>query len=329
MSLSPREIAMRADRLLSLLMLLQTRGRQPARKLAEALEVSVRTIYRDLDALSAAGVPVYAQPGPEGGCGLLDSYRTNLTALTRDEVHAIFSLSIPTPLAQIGVSQALQSALVKLAAALPAERQADEAAARQRLHVDPGAWAPSAASAAPAPCLAALHQALWADHLLWLRYRLPFETVVERLVAPYGLVAKDHAWYLVAARDGRPLVYPVAQVLAVRPAAERFQRAPGFDLAAFWQAWCARHARRPGFYATLRVSADLALRLRRLDASPAAEQGGGLVLTLPFDSFEAARTRILGWGSAVEVMAPLALRLSVLDFARQVAGVYHSDPALE
>lgn len=318
---------MRADRLLSLLMLLQTRGRMPARKLAEALEVSVRTIYRDLDALSAAGVPVYAEPGPEGGCGLLDSYRTNLTALSPDEVRAIFSLSVPAPLAELGISPALKSALLKLAAALPPDRQADEARTRQRLHIDSAAWrrAVPEGPLAPAPCLAALHQAVWSDRLVWLRYSLPFEAEVERLVAPYGLVAKEHAWHLVAARDGQLQVYHVTQVLAVRPSPEAFERPADFDLAAFWSQWCARYALpHPVFAVTVRAAPELVPQLLRAGGTRGAPHklDEWVVLTVPFESFEAARTRLLGWGSAVEVLAPMALRLSVMDFAEQVGRVY-------
>src|SRR5512136_703550 len=131
---------MRADRLLSLLMLLQARGRMTAQELAAELEVSERTIYRDINALSASGVPVYAESGPGGGCALLDSYRTNLTGLDQDEVRALFMLSIPAPLDQLGVSQELRTALLKLSAALPDTRRGDEERTRQRIHLDSTWW---------------------------------------------------------------------------------------------------------------------------------------------------------------------------------------------
>ncbi len=142
---------MRADRLLSILMILQARGRVTAQQLAEELEVSVRTVYRDMDALSASGVPVYAERGPGGGCSLLDSYRTTLTGLTRDEVRALFMLSIPAPLAELGVDQELKAALLKLSAALPDSRRLDEAQVRQRIHLDSAGWSEaSRAGASPA-----------------------------------------------------------------------------------------------------------------------------------------------------------------------------------
>ena len=147
---------MRADRLLSILMLLQARGKMSAQALADELEVSVRTIYRDLDALSAAGVPVYAERGPGGGCLLLDSYRTTLTGLTRDEVRALFALSIPSALSELGIDDEARTALYKLSAALPASRRPDEAGSRQRVHLDPEGWSDPKA---PAPHLQRIYQA--------------------------------------------------------------------------------------------------------------------------------------------------------------------------
>src|SRR5512134_2290707 len=134
---------MRADRLLSMMMLLQARGTLTARELAETLEVSERTIYRDLDALSAAGIPVCAERGPGGGCYLLDSYRTTLTGLNEGEVRALFMLSIPAPLIELGVSGELRAALLKLTASLPAGRQGKQEQIRQRLHLDPTGWSQS------------------------------------------------------------------------------------------------------------------------------------------------------------------------------------------
>src|SRR5512147_2861952 len=151
---------MRADRLLSLLMLLQARGRMTAQELARELEVSERTIYRDINALSASGVPVYAESGPGGGCALLDSYRTNLTGLTADEARALFMLSIPAPLDQLGVGQELRAALLKLSAALPSSRRPDEERARQRIHIDSLAWFQGED---PVPHLHTLQQAVWQD----------------------------------------------------------------------------------------------------------------------------------------------------------------------
>ncbi|MCA9931756.1 MAG: HTH domain-containing protein, partial [Anaerolineales bacterium] len=131
---------MRADRLISMLMLLQTNGRMTAQELSDRLEVSTRTIYRDLDALSTSGVPVYAERGPNGGCALLDSYRTNLTGLTESEVRALFMFTVPNLLADLGAEKASEAAMLKLTAALPVPFQKDAGEVRARLHLDPVGW---------------------------------------------------------------------------------------------------------------------------------------------------------------------------------------------
>jgi predicted DNA-binding transcriptional regulator YafY len=323
--------SMRADRLLSLLMLLQARGRTTAERLAEELEVSVRTIYRDIDALSAAGVPVYAERGPGGGCELIDSFRTNLTGLTKDEVRALFMLSIPAPLSDLGVSQELKGALLKLAAALPASRREDEDRVRQRIHLD---WAGWFQPEEPVPHLRTMQQAVWEDRRLHLTYRLQYGTQVEveRLVDPYGLVAKAGIWYLVYARDGHARVHRVSRVSDARITEERFKRPADFSLGAFWKAWCAEHEEsRPYYPVTARVAPALVPvlpqyfgeRIRDAIAQAGPPDGEGwITLMFPFETLQAARERILGFGSAVEVLEPQALRRSVIDFAAQIVAFY-------
>jgi predicted DNA-binding transcriptional regulator YafY len=320
---------MRADRLLSILMLLQARGRMTAQQLAHELEVSVRTIYRDMDALSAAGVPVYAERGPGGGCALLDHYRTTLTGLTRDEVRALFMISIPAPLAELGVDRELRAALFKLAAALPVSRRSDQEHVRQRIHLDSVAWFETSE---PVPHLHTIQQAVWQDRRLHLVYQLPFETRAEWLVDPYGLIAKANTWYLVCAHNGHIAARLVSQVLDARLSDESFQRPDDFDLPAFWQAWCSRvEEDRPRYPVTVRVAPELRPFLP-LQFGPSAQQAlaqagppddeGWIEMILPFETLEAARQRLLSCGRAVEVVAPQALRDSVLDFARQIVALY-------
>jgi predicted DNA-binding transcriptional regulator YafY len=325
---------MRADRLLSILMLLQARGRMTAQELAGELEVSERTIYRDMDALSAAGVPVYAERGPGGGCALLDSYRTTLTGLTQDEVRALFMLSIPAPLAELGVGRELKAALSKLAAALPASRRHDEAQVRQRIHLDPVGWSEARV---PAPYLSILQQAVWQDRKLSITYRLPFEAQAEWLVEPYGLVAKASAWHLVCGRNGSLRVCSASRVVDARLSDETFERPPDFDLAAFWQSWCADvEDNRLSYPVSLRVASEFipwltyhfgdAIRdeIRRAESARAGpgDAEGWIRLTVPFETLEEARERLLGLGCAVEVLEPIALRRSLADFARQVLEMY-------
>lgn len=318
---------MRADRLLSLLMLLQTRGKLTARQLADELEVSERTIYRDIEALSIAGVPVYAERGPGGGCALLDSYRTTLTGLTADQVRMLFMLGIPAPLTDLGVTGELKAALLKLTAALPAAHQAEEQRVRQRVYLDPDRWPQDDD---PVPYLHTVYRAIWENRKLVLSYRL-FDARVEHLVAPYGLVAKGGIWRLVACRDEHLRVYRLSHDLGVHLTDQPFERLPDFDLIAFWRGWCALYERRrPVYRVTVRVSPEMLSYLPHCFgqgindqiAGAPADPEGWRRLTLTFETFEAARGRILSLGRGVEVLGPLPLRRSVEDFARQIVGLY-------
>jgi predicted DNA-binding transcriptional regulator YafY len=321
---------MRADRLLSLLMLLQTRGPLTAQRLAEELEVSERTIYRDITALSTAGVPIYANRGPGGGCALLEDYRTNLTGLRLEEVRALFMLSIPAPLDQLGVGQELRAALLKLSAALPASRRPEEERSRQRIYLDSSWWFQTDEAV---PHLQTLQQALWCDRKLRIIYRSNFEAGIEQSIDPYGLVAKASVWYLVYVREKLVRAIRVSKITEAEILDETFIRLADFDLAAFWKSWCAEfEENRPTFPVTARISPALLPHLPRIfgnriqpalarAASPDAE--GWVTLVLPFETFEAARNQILTLGRAVEILAPEALRLSVVDYATQIVDFYN------
>jgi predicted DNA-binding transcriptional regulator YafY len=318
---------MRADRLLSIMLLLQARGKLTAQALAAELEVSERTIYRDVEALSMAGVPVYSESGPGGGIGLLESYRTTLTGLTDAEAAAFFLLSIPAPLEDVGLSADLRSALRKIAAALPAA-QRDAHRVQQHVFVDATGWG---AGAEPAPHLSALHAAVVQAQPLLVRYRRLSGAAVTTEVEPYGLVAKAGVWHLVYARRGRLHVIPVGDLVAVQPLPGQFTRPADFDLARFWAAWCARLAHdRNGYAAVVRIAPallpDLAhylgVQANALAATAPRDGQGRVTLHLTFDSLEAARAQLLSLGGAVEVLAPEPLRRTVADFAQQIAATY-------
>jgi predicted DNA-binding transcriptional regulator YafY len=318
---------MRADRLIGLLMLLQSRGKMTAQALARELEVSERTIYRDVEALSSAGIPIYGDAGPEGGYALLDSYRTTLTGLSEGEVAALFMVSVPVPLADLGIGDELKAALRKLAAALPAARSAGEARIRQRFYLDPTWWDQTAA---PVPHLKRLHRAVAADCCLVITYRTWAGVPLTRRVEPLGLVAKAGAWYLVYSQGGPPRVQPVSDVVDVELLEEHFVRPGGFDLVRFWQAWCAGREERlyrvtlrvaPHFVAALPHHFGDLMRPALANAAP-PDDAGWVTLDLNFRSLEEARARLLVCGGGVEVVAPLALRCSVLDHAEQVVQVY-------
>jgi predicted DNA-binding transcriptional regulator YafY len=320
---------MRADRLLSLLMLLQTRGRMTAEDLAMELEVSVRTIYRDLIALSTSGVPVYTERGPGGGVELVEEYRTTLIGLTPEEVSALFMMGIPAPLRQLGVGNELKQALLKLSASLPDSRRKDEARTRQRIHLDSSWWFQAGDDL---PSLSVIQQALWQDHRLRLKIRHEFfNTEFDQEVEPYGLVAKANVWHLVYGRGGSAHVLRIATVVEAEMLESTFLRPVQFNLADFWEKWCAEYESQPPYVARVRVSASaLSLLTFYLEertqpsvgTASAPDSQGWVIVDLPFESFVTARTRLLGLGRAVEVVEPEPLRKSLVDFAEQVVKFY-------
>jgi predicted DNA-binding transcriptional regulator YafY len=227
-------VGVRASRLLSALLLLQSRGRVSARVLADELGVSVRTVYRDMGALHAAGIPVYADTGPDGGYQLVAGFRTRLTGLTEGEAQALFLTGLPGPAAEIGLGALLSAAELKLAAALPAPLRESAQQVRDRFHLDAPGWYKAGDAS---PHLAAVAEAVWQQRVIRLRYhRWKAPTDVTRVVKPYGLVLKAGTWYLVAhPTDAEsPRTYKVNQVRGCIVLDERFDRPLDFDLAGYW-----------------------------------------------------------------------------------------------
>ena len=202
---------MRASRLVQLLLLLQARGRTTAAVLATELEVSERTIHRDVDALSAAGVPIYAERGPHGGIQLVDGYRTRLTGLTADEAEALFLSGMPGPAAELGLGTVVAAARLKVLASLPGELRARASRLVERFHLDATAWF---SSSDPVPNLATLADAVWEARRATIRYRRGGDSV-ERELEPIGLVLKAGVWYLVAGSDDQIRTYRVSRITEV------------------------------------------------------------------------------------------------------------------
>jgi len=335
---------MRGDRLVALLMLLQARRRMTARALAEELEVSERTIYRDMDALSAAGVPVIAERGPQGGCALLDGYRTDLTGMTEGEIQALFLAGGAGPLADLGWQDAGKAARLKLAAALPAARRAGLEHMRLRLHLDAADWA---GPEEPVPCLPVIQDALLRDRRLRFAYRRSDGRAVKRHVEPYGLVAKGTVWYLVGGLVQQAPAYGVTRVQAARKAIhvyrvsrmdaarvtdETFTRPQHFDLPAYWTAWCADFAAQLPSYAVTVRCAPGALPLlprvlgegvrRQIEAAGPPDATGRITLALTFPSFDVACGQVLALGPDVEIVDPPELRAALCDLAARVLSIY-------
>ena len=228
---------MRADRLLAILLMLQNRGQITAQRLADELEVSVRTIYRDIDALSVAGVPVYTDRGPGGGISILDSYQTDLSGLTEEEIRALFLLTIPTPLAELGLTQQLKGALLKLRASLPITGNISINSTQQRLHID---WVGWQSDNKNSPHLLSLQEGVWHNRLINICYRSVIrDHIIELTIAPYSLVAKAGIWYLVGASTTRIRVYRVSSITDVVVLSGEFVRPASYNLLKFWQNWCA------------------------------------------------------------------------------------------
>jgi len=322
---------MRADRLLSLLLLLQSRGKLRAAELAGRLQVSERTIYRDVEALSAAGVPVTAQPGPSGGVELVGDWQTRLTGLTDGEAQALAALSVPERLGDIGLSDALRAGLIKLAAGLPAREQRAAEHARRRLHIDATAWF---AEPEEVPHLAVLRDAVWQDRKVRLVYENLDGRGSEPEVDPYGLVIKADRWYLVAGTAKGPVAYRGSRVLGARLLDEPFVRPPSFDLSAFWQEWCRQFTRqRPSYWVTLRLTPEGEAALCRVRpaadgerlASVAWGNDGRKVAALDFERQAIALGQLVTLGACVEVLEPPELRERLAEIARDLQAVYGSE----
>jgi predicted DNA-binding transcriptional regulator YafY len=319
----------RASRLVSLLLLLQQHGRMTAAELAETLEVSERTIYRDLEALSAAGVPVYAEPGRNGGCQLIDGYRTRLTGLTKKEAEALFAAGVTGPVGQLGLGTVLGAAQLKLLAALPKELASSASTAQQRFHFDAPNWFRTGRNE---PHVAQLATAVWENRRVRVRYRHPDSAdAVVRHLDPLGLVSKAGVWYLVARRDGELRTYRVSRVQDVEITEEEFARPDDFDLPRHWSESVAHfEAVTPEIRVVVRASPagyDALCRLTRpygqaSDWSDALEADGRRRGVAEFDSFDDAYYELLRIGGDVEVVEPASLRTRLAATARALIDVY-------
>ncbi|RSN68689.1 helix-turn-helix transcriptional regulator [Actinomadura sp. WAC 06369] len=320
---------MRASRLISLVLLLQSRDRMTAAELARELEVSERTVYRDVEALSAAGVPVYAEQGRAGGYRLVAGYRTRLTGLSREEAEALFLSGLPGPAGDMGLADAVAAAELKVLAALPGPLRDAPARAGQRFHLDAPGWfhAP-----APPPLLRGLAAAVWSDAEVELRYRRK-DGEVTRTADPYGLVLKNGTWYLVALVDGRGRTYRVDRIAAVAPTGATFDRDVDFDLAEYWREQADAFARSmlheeitvrlgPEGMRRLRFAATEHAVRRAVEAAGEPDADGWRTTVLPVESLDVAATEMRILGADVEVLGPPELRARMAETAARLAALY-------
>lgn len=332
---------MRSSRLLSILLRLQLRGRVSAAELAREFEVSVRTVYRDVDALSAAGVPVHAQRGRGGGLVLERGWRTQLTGLSAREARGVPLAGLHGAARDLGLHVEAADVQLKLLASLPPDAAADAARIAERFHVDPLPWYHRPE---PLPLLPALAAAVWQDRRVRVRYE-SWEGEVERTLAPLGLVLKGGLWYLVATSPGRggglrrpaePRTYRASGIRSLRELAQPAPRPAGFVLAAHWpQAVAQFEARLIAAHATVRLSpeglrilravqsaaAEWALRTQRPSPGPRGGEGW-IECELPTEAEPYAARQLLRLGTEVEVLEPASLRAAVAQEAAEVAALH-------
>ena len=321
---------MRASRLFSILTTLQAHGRVTATALAQECEVSVRTIYRDIDALSAAGVPVYSERGSEGGYRLLDGYRTRLNGLTAREAEALFMIGLAGPAADLGLGPVMMAAQTKLLSAVPVQFRAGAEQMRARFHLDAPAWFTQGETPAHLPLVAG---AVWDQRPIRIRYR-SWKAERHRTLDPLGLVLKSGAWYLVGHIEGAARTYRIARILELEVLDQRFERPAAFDLEAYW---------REG---TQRLEADLHRNQARIRLSPwgqkmlepfttpfvrdatrfedEADADGWRVAILPVGSIAQACVDLLRFGREAEVLEPPELRARMAEIVGGMSRLYEA-----
>jgi predicted DNA-binding transcriptional regulator YafY len=316
--------------LVNVLLLLQTRSRMTAAELGEELEVSVRTIYRDVEALSEAGVPIYAERGPHGGVRLVDGYRTRLTGLTAEEAEAVFLSGLPGPAAELGLGTVVAAARLKVMAALPPELRARASRIAERFHLDAPGWFQMSEEL---PHLEMLASAVWQSNRVKILYRRGERGgVVEREVDPLGLVLKGGVWYLVARADVNIRTYRVSRILEVAVHAERFERPEGFDLADHWDRSTSAYEQGADHVElTVRMAAERMDTFAGLAGSramnaatriPDPDFPGQVRLTVTFTWVDEAVGLALRLGSHVEVLEPEWLRRSIFESASAIVARY-------
>ena len=312
---------MRASRLVTLLLLLQTRGRLTAAELARELEVSERTVHRDVDALSEAGVPIYAERGPHGGVQLVDGYRTRLTGMTAEEAEALFLSGLPGPAAELGLGTVMTAARLKVLAALPGELRARASRLVERFYLDAAGWF---RGAEPVPHLSTLAEGVWESRRVTIEYERGDQSVGREL-EPLGLVLKAGTWYVVAGHEGQLRTYRVSRVTTAQISDEHFERPTDFDLASYWTESSAAYEREMiRLPVIVRVAPDRIGNLADFVGGKAVAEAetidepdpdGWTRLRLKVDWPEEAPGRLLGLGGDLEVLDPPHVRQRLIELA--------------
>jgi len=320
---------MKSERLLAMLLMLQAKGRASARAIAASLEVSERTVYRDIDSLSAAGIPVHAERGSRGGIVLADGYRRALTQFRDEEIRALF-VSATDTLADVGLGDNLRRALDKLTGALTQSQRRAAEQTRGRIHIDPRRWRQAAQ---PRAMLSALRSACTDDRRSLLHYRDRNGKVTERAIDPLGLVAKAGVWYLVARYGSEMRVFRADRMLGLEVLTERFDRPAEFDLDAYWNEWSAAFEQSlPGYPVTLAIAPDAVDDVTAywesdvLDdkALVRGERRGWKTYRLLFPGLDVAVAHVMMWGDRVHAIDPPEVLTAVVARATDALARYRS-----
>ncbi|MBI1279711.1 MAG: WYL domain-containing protein [Anaerolineaceae bacterium] len=312
---------MRADRLLGVVMLLQTRGKMTTQRLAKELGVSRRTILRDIDALSGAGIPVYSDGGHGGGVALDENYRVTLTGLKEAEIRSLFVANNNQLLKDVGLGAAAESSLLKLAAALPTAHQPSVDYIRQRIYIDPLWWWHDSE---PLPFWDELQKAVYEDICIQTKYENYDGSINERILQPYSLVAKSSSWYLIAKREGELRTYRVSRFQDVKLLDDHFQRGTDFDLPGYWQEHLQEFTEALAEYEfKLRIHESRLSFVRwltpgRVQVIEPVDATGWLTVHLHMASIELAKMLVFGLGKDALVLEPPELSQAVIEAAKAI-----------
>lgn len=312
-----------------MLMLLQIRGRVTAPELARELEVSVRTVYRDIESLSASGVPIYADRGPAGGYQLLGGYRTRLTGLTPEEAGSLFLAGMPGQAAELGLGEVLAAAQLKLLASLPEELRQQASRISERFYLDAPGWFQTQETP---PYLTAVASAVWNQQQVSIHYRR-WGGEVSRTIDPLGLVLKGAAWYVVGRCEGQYRTYRVSRILHLEPLETSFERPADFDLDRNWHEWEANFQERlfqgeitarvsPFGYEALRWGLTPVAYERAIESASEPDADGWRIVVIPIESMHIARWDFLRFGAELEVIEPVDLRDQIRESARAMLTLY-------
>ncbi|MGY4690035.1 helix-turn-helix transcriptional regulator [Salibacterium sp. K-3] len=316
---------MRGDRLVSILLLLQSQGQMTAKELAEKLEVSERTIYRDMEALSGTGIPVLAERGKNGGWSLLEDYQTNLTGLKESEIRALFVPSSTQLLDDLGLARTSEEARNKLIASLPSIYRENAKDVWNRIHVDMTTWFEQKEKMV---AFEVLKKAIWNEHKLQIEYQRADGKTNERVIKPLGLVAKGSRWYFIASKENDDIrIYRASRVRSATPVEETFERPKDFNLVQYWESSTKAFIESlPRYEVWVEVAPSILAWLKFsgqfVQIVESRDQEGWIPVKLSFDTEDEAKGYILGFADQIKVIEPKGLHDKILEMAEAAVAFY-------